>query len=135
MSCDILNDRIHSLSNPEKKDRKIKIPPKCSILVPTGIKVIIPVGYELKVENKSGISHKRQLLVGACIVDPDYRGEIFVNLHNVGEEWQEFEDGEKVAQCVIRKIENSIPIEIPLETYNKFVTDRGDGGFGSTGNV
>ena len=55
------------------------IPPRESRLLPTGIKVEVPYEYMLEIKNKSGIAFKRQLLVGACVVDPGYNGEIYVN--------------------------------------------------------
>ena len=75
--------------NGEKKlydSKDFFIPPKESRLIPTGIKVEIPYGHMLEIKNKSGIAHKRQLMVGACVVDPGYNGEVYVNLHNIGAE-------------------------------------------------
>jgi dUTP pyrophosphatase len=115
--------------------KDICIPAGVSILIPTGIKVLLPEGYEMEVKNKSGVAYKRQLLVGSCVIDPDYRGEIFVNLHNVGKEDQFFNHGDKLAQLVIRKIETPTVAELTEEEYNQNQTERGDGGFGSTGDV
>ena len=52
----------------------------------------------LEIKNKSSIAAKKQLLVGACVVDSGYDGEIFVNLHNVGKQTQWFKSGDKVAK-------------------------------------
>ncbi len=101
--------------SPQSSVRSIGINPIESILLPTGIKAEVPKGYMLEIKNKSGIASKKQLLVGACVVDSGYDGEIFVNLHNVG----------KQTHCEI--VEVSDPSEL-----NKDST-RGEGALGSTG--
>jgi dUTP pyrophosphatase len=109
-----------------------RIPPRESCLVPTGLKVAVPPGYMLEVKNKSGIAHKQKLLVGACVVDPGYTGEIYVNLHNVGGSTKNVMPGQKIAQAVL------VPISVCgiRETTTdpaKQNTNRGSGSFGSTG--
>ena len=109
-----------------------RIPPGESCLVPTGLKIIVPMGHMLEIKNKSGIAHKQKLLVGACVVDTGYTGEIYVNLHNIGGHTKTINPGQKIAQAVL------VPISIcgiretgtdPAEQN----TNRGSGGFGSTG--
>ena len=68
-----------------RPNRSFRVPPGENCLVPTGLKVDLPPRYMLEIKNKSSIASKRQLIVGACVVDPGYTGEIFVNLINVGE--------------------------------------------------
>jgi dUTP pyrophosphatase len=91
----------------------------------------------LEIKNKSGIAHKRQLLVGGCVVDSGYDGEVFVNLHNTGTETQYLEPGDKVAQAVVipiihaRFIASSSP-DI-YEWYPITISERGEGALGSTG--
>ena len=63
----------------------ITIPPSCTALLQTGVKMQVPDTCMLQVMNKSGIASKKQLLAGACVVDEGYTGEIFVNLHNESE--------------------------------------------------
>lgn len=108
-----------------------------SILVPTGCKFAIPHGYMLEIKNKSGIAHKRQLLVGGCVVDSGYEGEVFVNLHNVGTETQFLSPGDKVAQAVVVPIVAArfIASETPdiYEEYPITISTRGRGALGSTG--
>ena len=111
---------------------KFRIPAGTNCLIPTGLKVDLPSGYMLEVKNKSGIAAKKQLLVGACVVDPGYTGEIYVNLHNIGNAAQEIGPGTKIAQAVL------VPIEVceVMETFTdpaEKKTQRGTGGFGSTG--
>ena len=109
------------------------IPPKASRLLATGIKVEIPYGYMLEIKNKSGIAYKRQLLVGACVVDFGYNGEVYVNLHNIGAETQVISTGDKIAQAVLIPIIYCGIEEVETDQFLNFHTKRGEGGFGSTG--
>lgn len=106
--------------------------PRESKLIPTGIKIEVPYGYMLEIKNKSGIAYKRQLLTGACVVDPGYDGEIYVNLHNIGLNTQYIQPGDKIAQAVLIPIVHCGIEEIESDNLNKKST-RGSGGFGSTG--
>lgn len=108
------------------------IPARGSSLVSTGLKTEIPEGYMLEIKNKSGIASKRQLVVGACVVDPGYDGEIYVNLHNIGVETQKIKPGDKIAQAVLVPIVHC-GIEETTEDNLNNGSSRGDGGFGSTG--
>ena len=108
------------------------IPKGTSRVLPTGLKVEVPEGYMLEIKNKSGIASKKQLLVGACVIDPGYDGEIYVNLHNVGDGTQVIRPGEKIAQAVLVPVVHCDVEEIFEDTLNK-KSDRGSGGFGSTG--
>jgi len=112
--------------------RGFAIPPRDSVLLSTGIKVEFPSSYMLEIKNKSGIAHKRQLVIGACVVDSGYIGEIFVNLHNIGFGTQYIQPGEKIAQAVLIPIEVCDIKEISEKIFNNN-TSRGTGGFGSTG--
>ena len=103
-----------------------------SKIIPTGIKVEVPYGLMLEVKNKSSVAAKRQLLVGACVVDSGYNGEVFVNLHNVGALAQIIEPGQKIAQAVLIPVEHCVITECKTDTLNDNST-RGDGALGSTG--
>ena len=105
---------------------------KSSNLISTGLKTEIPEGYMLEVKNKSGIASKRQLVVGACVVDPGYDGEIYVNLHNIGTETQVIKPGDKIAQAVLVPVVHCGIEETTEDNLNVF-SSRGEGGFGSTG--
>ena len=85
----------------------------------------------LEVKNKSGIASKRQLVVGACVVDSGYDGEVFINLHNIGNTTQILKSGDKLAQVVLVPV-NTCGFEVVTGEINNN-TERGDGGFGSTG--
>jgi dUTP pyrophosphatase len=123
-------------SNGDKKlynTEDFYIPPKTSRLLSTGIKVEIPYGHMLEIKNKSGIAYKRQLLVGACVIDPGYDGEIYINLHNIGAETQVIKEGDKIAQAVMVPIVHCRVEEVETDEFLNFHSRRGDGGFGSTG--
>ncbi len=100
-------------------------------LVPTGLFMEIPVGYEAQVRPRSGLAFKNGLTVlnSPGTIDADYRGEVKVILVNLSKEAFTINDGERVAQMVIAKHEQAEWIEVEqLEE-----TARGEGGFGSTG--
>ena len=86
----------------------------------------------LEIKNKSGIASKRQLLVGACVVDSGYDGEVYVNLHNISAETQTIEPGQKIAQAVLTPIIACGVEEVFEDTLNRQST-RLAGAFGSTG--
>jgi len=108
------------------------IPQGESRLVPTGIKVEIPEGHMLEIKNKSGIASRRQLVVGACIIDPGYDGEIYINLHNLGIKTQIIKPGEKIAQAILIPVVFCDVKEVKIDNLNTG-SSRGSGGFGSTG--
>ena len=113
-------------------ERHFKIPPGENCLIPTGIKVDLQSGCMLEVKNKSGVASKRQLIVGACVIDPGYTGEIYVNLHNIGRKTQEIKAGTKIAQMVLVPVVMCGIEEISYDPSD-CETSRGSGGFGSTG--
>ena len=108
------------------------IPSRGSRLIPTGIKVEVPHGFMLEVKNKSSVAYKRQLIVGACVIDPGYNGEVFVNLHNVGTRSRILQPGQKIAQAVLIPVEPCVVVECSTDTLNDNST-RGHGALGSTG--
>ena len=109
------------------------IPGRESRVLSTGLKVEVPSGYMLEIKNKSGVASKRQLIVGACVIDPGYDGEIYINLHNLGTQTQIIKSGEKIAQAVLIPIIHCSVEEVFEEDELNFNTERGAHGFGSTG--
>lgn len=101
------------------------------ILIPTGLFIELPVGYEAQVRPRSGLALKKGLSVlnTPGTIDADYRGEIGVILINLSNEEVIIENGERICQMVISKHEQAELIQV--EVLNE--TDRGAGGFGSTG--
>lgn len=100
-------------------------------LVPTGLFMELPVGYEAQIRPRSGLAFKNGLSVlnSPGTIDADYRGEIKVILVNLSKEDFTINDGERVAQMVIAKHEQAEWIEVE----QLIETDRGAGGFGHTG--
>jgi len=112
-------------------EEPIELKPLERRLIPTGLSIELPAGYEAQVRPRSGMALKHGLtcLNSPGTIDADYRGEIGVILANVSNEAFTINDGDRIAQLVIAKHET---IEW-LETENLNVTERGSGGFGSTG--
>ena len=109
----------------------ILLQPMERVLVPTGLFIELPIGFEAQIRPRSGMAVKQGI---TCLntpgtIDADYRGEIKVILINLSGEKQQIADGDRIAQMVIQKVEQ---IEwMPVDALN--VTDRNQGGFGSTG--
>ncbi|OHX65448.1 dUTP diphosphatase [Flammeovirga pacifica] len=100
-------------------------------LIPTGLFIELPVGYEAQVRPRSGLAFKYGLTVlnSPGTIDADYRGEVKVLLVNLSNEPFEIKDGERVAQMVVAKHE-----QVEWEAVDELSdTDRGAGGYGSTG--
>lgn len=116
------------LSNNEET---ITIAPMERQLVPTGIFVEIPLGFEGQVRARSGLSIKNGITLVNCVgtIDSDYRGELKIPIINLGEEPFTINKGDRIAQLIIAKYER-IEWEA-VETVED--THRGTGGFGSTG--
>lgn len=110
--------------------------PNESIFIPSGIKVKIPDNRALVAFNKSGIASKKNLLIGACVIDEDYMGEIHIDLKNVGTEPQTLHPGDKIIQLLTLQVEYDEPelVDSEQELFEGIITERGEGGFGSTGN-
>lgn len=106
-------------------------------LLGTGIKIATPYGYVTEVKNRSGMAAKRQLLVGACVIDSGYEGELMINLHNTGYSSQIINPGDKIAQLIVYKVElpsfEELPNDVSLYSQTQTKSKRGSDGFGSTG--
>lgn len=105
-------------------------------LVPTGLKFIIPTGFEIQIRPRSGLAFKKGITVlnSPGTIDSDYRGEVCVLLINLGSETVTIENGERIAQGVLTNVGSSMIVS--LEQVNSVSNDtlRGENGFGSTGN-
>jgi dUTP pyrophosphatase len=113
----------------------ITIHPGESAFLPAGIKIDVPEGHALIAMNKSGIAVKKKCIVGACVIDEDYQGEIHIDIKNIGTEPVILEAGDKITQLLCIPI-NYVEVEevnSEDELFNGEVTERGTGGFGSTG--
>lgn len=109
------------------------IHPGEDFFIPSGIKANVPDGFALIAFNKSGVALKKGLMVGACVVDSDYQGEIHIHLVNTSKKKVDIEAGEKLIQFLLIPV-NHCPVEVvPEAELFTDATQRGSGGFGSTG--
>ena len=109
------------------------IRPQDKALIPSGVKIDIPNGTMFQVMNKSGVAVKKGLIVGACVVDSDYQGEIMFNVWNVSKNAVTLESGTKIVQMVLVPILFPTLEEVSLDELFVSDSERGGGGFGSTG--
>jgi len=111
---------------------KVVIKARSDALIPLDLKCILPKGYDLVVHDKSGVSTKKKLKVGAKVIDNDYRGIIHVHLFNLSDVDVTINPYDKIAQGILRKVEFADCVEVEAGTITSD-TERGAGGFGSTG--
>lgn len=112
-------------------DQEIKLEPLQRALIPTGLFIELPIGFEAQVRPRSGLASKKGVTVlnSPGTIDADYRGEIKVILVNLSNEAFIVQDGERIAQMIISAHEKAEWIEVDdLEE-----SERGAGGFGHTG--
>lgn len=142
MKIKIINKSSHALPHYETLasagmdlraniESPIVLKPLERAIVPTGIYMELPLGYEAQVRPRSGLAAKKGISVlnAPGTIDADYRGEVGVILVNLSSEEFTVENGERIAQMVIAKHERAEWEEV--ESLSE--TDRGAGGFGSTG--
>lgn len=112
-------------------DEPVKLKPMERRLIPTGLRIALPAGYEAQVRPRSGLALKNGITVlnTPGTIDADYRGEIGVILINLGTEDFVVEDGERIAQMVIARHEQPQLVEVAILDE----TERGEGGFGHSG--
>lgn len=109
----------------------VELKPLSRALIPTGLYVSIPKGYEGQIRGRSGLALKYGITLanGIGTIDSDYRGEIKIILINLGEQTFTINNGDRIAQFILSKYE-TIEFEL-VESLEE--TSRGDGGFGHTG--
>ena len=112
-------------------DEPIVLKPLERRLIPTGLHIALPAGYEAQVRPRSGLALKKGITVlnSPGTVDADYRGEAGVLLINLSQEDFVVNDGERIAQMVIARHEQAEFVEV--EVLDE--TERGEGGYGHTG--
>lgn len=142
MNINVINTSKHSLPNYETAhsagldlraniDEELILTPLQRILIPTGLFIELPQGYEAQIRPRSGLAYKHGITVlnSPGTIDADYRGEIKILLINLSNENFTIKDGERIAQMIVSKHE---VIEwTPVERLSD--TDRGAGGYGHTG--
>ena len=142
MNVKIKNESKHTLPEYKTKgaagmdlianlNKSIILKPLERVLVPTGLYLEIPTGYEAQVRSRSGLALKKGItcLNSPGTIDSDYRGEVGVILANLSSEVFEVNDGERIAQLVVSKHESVIWEEVSSLSDSS----RGKEGFGSTG--
>ena len=107
----------------------IKLYPLDRAVINTGVHIQLPEGYEAQVRGRSGLNRDYGIVVPTGTIDADYRGEIRVVVYNLSREPYIIEEGERIAQLVICPVVQADWQQV--EHLDK--TDRGEGGFGSTG--
>lgn len=114
---------LHALS-------AVTLEPGVAQLVPTGLSLEVPPGYEAQLRPRSGLAFKHSITLpnAPATIDPGYRGEVKVILLNLGKQAYEIQPGDRIAQMVIARYERIEWEERDLED-----SIRGDGGFGSSG--
>lgn len=112
-------------------DAQVTLHPLDRALIPTGLYMALPEGFEAQVRPRSGLAYKQGLTVlnAPGTIDADYRGEIGVILVNLSNQPVTINDGERIAQLVIAEYTQGLWIEVSELSS----TERGTGGFGSTG--
>ena len=142
MKIEIVNNSQHELPEYATKqaagldlraniEKSITLKPLERRLIPTGLHIALPVGYEAQVRPRSGLAYKKGVTVlnAPGTIDADYRGDIGVILVNLSSEDFVIENGERIAQLVIAKYSQAIWDSVSELS----ITERGEGGFGSTG--
>ena len=112
-------------------EQAVTLAPLGRALIPTGLRIALPTGYEAQVRPRSGLAIKKgiTLLNSPGTIDADYRGEIGVIIANISNEPFVVNDGDRIAQLVVARHER---VEwVPTEQLD--TTERGEGGFGHTG--
>jgi dUTP pyrophosphatase len=118
---------------PEDRARGLVLPPMGRVLVPTGLAMAIPAGFEGQVRPRSGLAarHGVTVLNAPGTIDSDYRGEVRVLLVNLGASTFRIAHGERVAQFVLAPVTRAAIVRVAALDE----TERGTGGFGSTGTL
>jgi len=142
MTIEIINKSKHPLPEYETAlsagldlranlDSSLTLKPLQRALIKTGLFIALPKGYEAQIRPRSGLAYKKGISVlnSPGTIDADYRGEIGVILVNLSAEDFIVEDGERIAQMIVTKHERANFVE----TDELSETERGEGGFGSTG--
>ena len=133
----IYNDKFYATANSAGFDLRyvgiepLIIPAGENKLVPTGLQMEIPEGFYLAIHPRSGLSAKYNITLGNAVgvVDSDFRGEIQAIIHNAGTKQFVIHEGDRIAQALLMKQEK-VRFDF-IDEINE--TERGEGGFGSTG--
>lgn len=115
----------------EDRENGITLAPMARAIVPTGLRVEIPLGYEMQIRPRSGLAVKHGISLPNTpgTIDSDYRGPLGVALINLGDQPYTIQHGDRIAQMIIAPV-----VQVAFQVVTALSdTDRGEGGFGSTG--
>ena len=104
-----------------------------SINIESGIRANVPKGYALIVYNKSGQALKKRIAIGASVIDHSYQGIIHIHIYNSGDKEVTIFAGEKIVQMLLVPVSHEMIEEVSEEDLYDSISERGNGGFGSTG--
>lgn len=107
-----------------------EVPARGDVLIPLDLRFEIPLGWDLSVYNKSGVATKLKLNKGAELIDSDYRGTVHIHLFNNSDNAVKISKGQKISQLVMREVWMG---DVEESENISTETERGQGGFGSTG--
>ena len=110
----------------------LELYPGDDVNIQSGIRMEVPPGYALVFFNKSGICTNEQLIVGACVVDEGYQGEVHLHMINVGSLPVYIKPNQKIVQGLLVCVPTVKVEEVSNDDLFSFPTKRGEGGFGST---
>lgn len=130
-----INEEL-TLSSKKDKEKFFYIGVNDNVTVPSGVKVEIPPGYMGLFLNKSGVASKRNIVMGAQVIDPYYSGEVHLDLHNVGNRPAKIREGDKITQMVLVPISHcQLSLTDEENLYLDYTSEefRNEKGFGSTG--
>ncbi len=117
-------------------EQDVKIKPGENAILPTGLKFGVPHNHMMQVMNRSSMAAKKGLVVGAHCIDSGYNGEVFIDLHNIGDTVQVVRSHDKIAQLVLVPVISFRAQEVGDDNlYHEPITisARGEGALGSTG--
>jgi dUTP pyrophosphatase len=117
-------------------EETVVLPAGKSLRVPTGVRFALPVGWEVQIRSRSGLAYHHQVVVlnSPGTIDADYVGEIMVVLINHSERDYSITPKSHIAQAVFAKAyADEVNLHVVLKGEPQVISDRGDGGFGSTG--
>lgn len=124
-----------SINTVDNNELYIKLEPGHRVLIPSGIKTWMTPGTALIAANKSGVASKKGLIFGAQVVDSDYAGEVHISVINTSNDVVMIKTGEKLIQFIHTPVLLTEPEEVDEYIFNSLhdKSQRGNGGFGSTG--
>jgi dUTP pyrophosphatase len=127
--------RVKNDSFIEILENEVELKPHERILIPSGIKLSVPKGHMFAAYNKSGVATKKGLDILAAVCDEDYQGELHISLYNTANNYISIFEDEKIVQFILIPVLYESIEEVAIENLYSEITERSDGGFGSTSHI